>query len=314
MHSIREAAVSGVFYPSSKLSLSNNVHALLNAAIANIGEAQVKIKTKTKTKTKTNAIAKATAEGETKPQNNFKVASQHYPKAIIVPHAGYIYSGKTAAMAYSQLASVRYTIKRVILLGPAHRVAVNGLALPDVEYFATPLGNVELDQNAILLLSRLNQVVVSPAVHAEEHSLEVQLPFLQTVLDDFKLVPLVVGNASADEVAEVLDVLWGGEETLIVISSDLSHYLPYGFAQQVDLETVQKILKLEGGLNHQQACGGTPVNGLILAAKRHQLKPALLDLCNSGDTSGDKDRVVGYASIAFTASGANEGSTGAHHA
>jgi len=273
MNTVREPAVAGIFYSGSRQLLINDVKALLGEAVS---------------------------EGT-------QGVAQTHPKAVIVPHAGYIYSGKTAAIAYGRLAAGRHSIKRVILLGPAHRVLVKGLALPGVDSFATPLGNVELDQDAILSLSGLNQVVVSSAAHAEEHSLEVQLPFLQMVLDDFKLVPLVVGNATADEVAEVLDVLWGGEETLIVVSSDLSHYLPYGFAQDVDQETVQNIISLKGSLNHKQACGGTPVNGLILAARRHHLKPELLDLCNSGDTAGDKERVVGYASIAFTPSASHVG-------
>jgi hypothetical protein len=146
----------------------------------------------------------------------------------------------------------------------------------------------------------LPQVVVSPAAHAQEHSLEVQLPFLQLALDDFKLVPLAVGDATPAEVAQVLDAVWGGDETLIVISSDLSHFLPYASAQAVDHETVQGILQLQPDLNHQQACGATPVNGLLLAARKHQLQPHLLGLCNSGDTAGDKSRVVGYAAVAFT--------------
>jgi AmmeMemoRadiSam system protein B len=140
---------------------------------------------------------------------------------------------------------------------------------------------------------------VSPAAHALEHSLEVQLPFLQAVLDDFKLVPLAVGDATPAEVAEVLDALWGGPETLIVISSDLSHFLPYHTAQEVDQDTVNCILSLSGSLSHEQACGGTPVNGLLLAAQQHHLQPHLLGQCNSGDTAGDRSRVVGYAAIAF---------------
>ena len=187
----------------------------------------------------------------------------------------------------------------MILLGPVHRVPVRGLALPAATVFATPLGDIEIDQLAVARIKNLPQVVVSAAVHEQEHSLEVQLPFLQSVLIDFKLVPLAVGDATAEEVAEVLNVLWGGPETLIVISSDLSHFLPYQTAQAVDAQTVQSILKLSSTLDHQQACGGTPVNGLLLAARQHQLQPHLLDLCNSGDTAGDKNRVVGYASFAF---------------
>ena len=221
------------------------------------------------------------------------------PKAIIVPHAGYIYSGQTAAIAYARLSASRKTINRVVLLGPVHRVAVRGLALPGVDAFETPLGNVELDQDAVASIRNMPQVTVSAAAHALEHSLEVQLPFLQTVLENFKLVPLAVGDATAAEVAAVLDVLWGGEETLIVISSDLSHFLPYYVAQSVDQETVQSILDLHGPISHDQACGGTPINGFLMAADRHHLRPQLLDYRNSGDTAGDKNRVVGYASFAF---------------
>jgi AmmeMemoRadiSam system protein B len=267
MHTVRQPAVSGAFYPSNGRVLASEIKTFLNATTLD--------------------------------------ADYTLPKAIIVPHAGYIYSGQTAARAYARLVSGRKTIKRVILLGPVHRVPVRGLALPSVDVFATPLGEVELDQSAIASLAHLNQVVVSSAAHALEHSLEVQLPFLQTVLDDFKLVPLAVGDATPAEVAEVLDTLWGGSETLIVISSDLSHFLTYELAQMVDKETVQNILSMKETLTHHQACGGTPVNGLILAAKHHHLKPKLLDLCNSGDTAGDKSRVVGYASFMFTEENSN---------
>ncbi len=261
MHTVRQPAVAGAFYPGNRQALTDDIKAFLDAAAP--------------------------------------VADQTFPKAIIVPHAGYIYSGQTAARAYARLIPIRKAIKRVILLGPVHRVPVRGLALPDADAFATPLGEIELDRPAIASLAGLNQVVVSAAAHTLEHSLEVQLPFLQTVLDNFKLVPLAVGDATPAEVAEVLDTLWGGPETVIVISSDLSHFLPYELAQTVDQETVHSILSMNGTLNHHQACGSTPVNGLVLAAKRHHLKPKLLDLCNSGDTAGDKNRVVGYASFAF---------------
>ena len=166
--------------------------------------------------------------------------------------------------------------------------------------FATPLGEIPLDRAAIDALSDLPQIVVSDAAHAQEHSLEVQLPFLQSVLGNFTLLPLAVGDATPAEVAQVLDALWGGDETLIVISSDLSHFLPYATAQRVDLDTLQIIKKKKTTLNHQQACGATPVNGLLLAAQRHHLQPTLLGLCNSGDTAGDKGRVVGYAALVLT--------------
>ena len=221
------------------------------------------------------------------------------PKALIVPHAGYIYSGAIAATAYATLIARREVIRRVILLGPAHRVAVRGLALPGADYFNTPLGSVMVDKQAIQSIVNYPQITISPEAHALEHALEVQLPFLQYVLVDFRVLPLVVGAASAQEVAEVLDTVWGGDETLIVISSDLSHYLPYVEARQVDQATVQSILQLEQSITHDQACGGMPINGLILAAQRHHLKPVLLDLRNSGDTAGRRDQVVGYAAIAF---------------
>jgi len=265
MQSIRPSAVAGTFYPFPKQELASDVTEMLVVA-------------------KSDSLAIA-------------------PKAIIVPHAGYIYSGPIAASAYARLAAVRNTISRVVLLGPVHRVPVRGLALPGVDAFETPLGRIELDQAAITSITAMPQVVVSAAAHAMEHSLEVQLPFLQTVLANFKLVPLAVGDATPAEVAAVLDKLWGGEETLIVISSDLSHFLPYFVAQSVDQETVQSILDFRGPISHDQACGGTPINGFLMAAERHHLRSQLLDYRNSGDTSGDKNRVVGYASFAFMEDG-----------
>lgn len=265
MQQIRPPAVAGAFYPGQAAALSAGVLSMLESA------------------GKTAAVDLAARP----------------PKALLVPHAGYIYSGSTAALAYARLASGRETIRRVILLGPVHRVPVSGLALPGAAVFATPLGTIEVDQEALAKIAALPQVLVSPAAHALEHSLEVQLPFLQSVLADFKLVPLAVGNATPAEVAEVLDLLWGGPETLIVVSSDLSHFLPYRAAQTVDGETVQDIMHLGSSLTHEQACGATPLNGLLLAARRHHLQPQLLGLCNSGDTAGDKARVVGYAAVAL---------------
>jgi hypothetical protein len=221
------------------------------------------------------------------------------PKAIIVPHAGYIYSGLTAAAAYVRLAPLRYQIRRIVLMGPAHRVAVRGLALPEAEAFATPLGVVAIDKAAHNDIAALSQVVVSAPVHALEHSLEVQLPFLQRTLENFRLLPLVVGDAGAEEVAEVLDRMWGGDETLIVVSSDLSHYLPYAEAQRIDRATAQAILDLDADIPPHHACGAIPINALLLTARRRGLRSELLDLRNSGDTAGDHGRVVGYASFAF---------------
>ena len=222
------------------------------------------------------------------------------PKLLIVPHAGYEYSGAVAAHAYALIGGRRETtVRRVVLLGPAHRVAIDGLAAPDAEVFETPLGGVALDLAALAGLDDLPQVVRSDRAHTGEHSLEVQLPFLQTLLGSFTLVPLVVGDADAAAVARVLERLWGGDETLIVISSDLSHYLRYEQARAADQATVRRILALDAGLGPHEACGAAAINGALLAARRHRLAPRLLALCNSGDTAGDRDRVVGYGAIAF---------------
>lgn len=260
MTTVRPPAVAGMFYPADSRQLAREVREFLEAA---------------------------------RPQ-------PLSPKALIVPHAGYPYSGAIAASAYAALQGIAARIRRVVLLGPTHRVAVRGLALPDTDAFDTPLGRVKLDTASAQSLAQFPQVLVSGEAHAEEHSLEVQLPFLQSVLDDFILLPLAVGMATADEVAEVLEAVWGGDETLIVISSDLSHFLPYSAAQSVDNRTVRDIMNLCQPIIHEHACGGTPISGLIVAARRHRLTPHLLDLRNSGDTAGSLDRVVGYAAFAFT--------------
>lgn len=222
-------------------------------------------------------------------------------KAIVAPHAGYVYSGPIAASIYAALRARRTAIRRVILLGPTHRVAIDGMALPESRIFVTPLGEVPVDQLAVAAISTLPQVVVSEAAHDNEHSLEVQLPFLQTVLNDFALLPLAVGRASPQAVAQVIERLWGGDETLIVVSSDLSHYLPYDAARRIDTQTAQRIVALDATINHQQACGATPVNGLLIAAHAHALQCRAVDLRNSGDTAGDRLRVVGYGSFALCA-------------
>lgn len=222
------------------------------------------------------------------------------PKALIAPHAGYVYSGHTAALAYTHLTLAAAPISRVVLLGPVHRVPVRGLALPGARAFATPLGEVPVDLAGARAVARLPQVVTSPAAHALEHSLEVHVPFLQSVLEEFTILPLAVGDASRAAVAEVLDMVWGGPETLIVASSDLSHYLPHEQARALDDETIERILALDATLEHRTACGSTPVNGLLVAARRHRLTPHLLEACTSGDTAGDRRRVVGYAAVAFT--------------
>lgn len=226
-------------------------------------------------------------------------AGNEVPKAVIAPHAGYVYSGPIAAHAYARLAPARGIVKRVVLLGPTHRVAVRGLAIPRAQAFATPLGTIELDRDAIESIRAMPQVVVSDEAHAREHSLEVHLPFLQNVLGDFKLVPLAVGYAEPAAVAAIIEALWGGPETLIVVSSDLSHYLRYAEAKVIDRETCDAVLALRTDIDHDRACGATPVAGLALVARHKQLRAELLDVRNSGDTAGDKSRVVGYASFGF---------------
>jgi AmmeMemoRadiSam system protein B/AmmeMemoRadiSam system protein A len=267
---VRRAAVAGMFYPGDPRELADEIAAHLDRT------------------------------GE-EPQ------APGFPKALIVPHAGYIYSGPVAASAYDLLRPARGVVKRVVVLGPCHRVPVRGLALPQASAFATPLGRIPVDAEGARAIRELPQVVESAATHAEEHALEVQLPFLQKVLGDFSLVPLVVGDADREHVAQVLDRLWGGPETLVVISSDLSHYHSYESAREIDRGTVQAILGFDSAISHEQACGATPISGLLLAAKRRGLAPRLLDCRNSGDTAGEKGRVVGYASFALGGEGERYG-------
>jgi AmmeMemoRadiSam system protein B len=253
----REPAVAGSFYPADPQELNGLLDALLAAASTH----------------------------------------QPPPKALIAPHAGYIYSGPVAASAYATLSPVAEQITRVILLGPAHRKAFRGLAVPTASSFITPLGSVPLDRDAITQITELPQVHVDDAAHALEHSLEVQLPFLQHQLREFSLVPLVVGEASSTEVAAVIERLWGGDETLLVISSDLSHYLDYGSAQARDAATSRAIESLAiEDIGYEDACGRNPVSGLLRYAREHGLSIKTVDLRNSGDTAGPRDQVVGYGS------------------
>jgi len=229
-----------------------------------------------------------------KPSANYQV------KAIIVPHAGYVYSGPVAASAYQAIKHRANEVSRVVLMGPSHRVGFHGIATPSAIEYSMPFGAVKVDRAAISLLSTLPQVQQLDQAHQLEHSLEVQLPFLQSVLDSFTLVPLVVGECTANQVAEVLELLWDGDETLIVISSDLSHYHSYETAREMDRRTSDAILNLSPeDIHYADACGRNPVNGLLLAARHHKLKPSLIDLRNSGDTAGTRDRVVGYGAYLF---------------
>ncbi len=224
-------------------------------------------------------------------------------KAIIAPHAGYIYSGSIAASAYAQLAQDRETIRRIVLLGPSHFVGFEGLATSSVEAFATPLGLVPVDRDAVRRLAGLSQVRVLDAAHQYEHALEVQLPFLQVILSQFSIVPLVAGEATAQTIAEVLESLWGGPESRFVISSDLSHYLDAESARRLDEATGRAIAALEPeNLGENQACGRIPIQGFLHAARLRHLRGKTLDLRNSGDTAGPSHQVVGYGAFAFTES------------
>jgi hypothetical protein len=221
------------------------------------------------------------------------------PKALIVPHAGYQYSGSVAGVAYQLLHDWAATIRHVVMIGPSHRVPIRGLAVPSVGSFATPLGMVPIDVAGREHLLQLGLVGLSDAAHAAEHSLEVQLPFLQVVLEEFKILPITVGFAPAEQVARVIDAVWGGPDTLVLVSSDLSHYHAWSKARQLDAETTRAIIERRSDLADEQACGACGINGLMQVARRRGLTVELLDQRNSGDTAGDRSRVVGYGSYAL---------------
>jgi AmmeMemoRadiSam system protein B len=222
------------------------------------------------------------------------------PKAVISPHAGYVYSGPIAGAAFAALAPLRGRVVRVVLVGPAHRVAFPGLALPQVSALATPLGHLRIDADARDVLLGLPQVRASDRAHEGEHSLEVELPFVQEVLGDVTIAPLLVGAATDEETAEALERVWDGPETCVVVSSDLSHYLPYGDAKRLDRETARAIETLSpGDIDEEQACGRTGVRALLLVARARGLSAATLDLRSSGDTAGTRDAVVGYGAFRF---------------
>ncbi|VAX12786.1 COG1355, Predicted dioxygenase [hydrothermal vent metagenome] len=261
---IRQAAVAGSFYPAD----GNELNLMLKQFLAQAEQQQPRL--------------------------------AYAPKAIIAPHAGYIYSGPVAASAYYSLYVASDSINRVVLLGPSHRVPFRGLASCSASHYATPLGLIPLDRPALENIERLPQVSVNDAAHIPEHSLEVQLPFLQYILDDFVLTPLVVGDANENEVAEVLEMLWGDRHTLIVISSDLSHYHDYATAQRLDQQTSRAIETLNPAeIQYEDACGRNPVNGLLHVAKRRAMHVETVDLRNSGDTAGPRDQVVGYGAYLF---------------
>ena len=260
MTTVRHPAVAGQFYPADTVQLHDQVSSLLAAVDA----------------------------------------EPPAPKAIIAPHAGYIYSGPIAASAYKTLEPARGRISRVVLLGPDHRVGFRGLALSSADSWDTPLGAIPLDPNTEALLKDLPQIRIFDEAHRQEHSLEVQLPFLQLVLGPFSLIPIVVGEATTSEVEQVLERLWGGDETLIVISSDLSHYHDYATAKRLDADASHSIEALRPeDLEAGQACGRNPIRGLLAIARRRGLHARTVDLRNSGDTAGPRDQVVGYGAYVF---------------
>lgn len=260
MTTIRQPAVAGMFYPSDPEELRQMLTGFL---------VQTRIK-------------------------------EPVPKAIVAPHAGYVYSGPVAASAYACLAPAREWITNVVLLGPSHHVPFHGLAATRADVFNTPLGAIAVNRDLVGKIAALEQVVYNDLAHLHEHSLEVHLPFLQMVLARFALVPLVVGDATAAQVSEVLEAVWGGPETLIVVSSDLSHYHGYQEAMTLDRATSAAIERLDAGaIGYEQACGRNPLLGLLAAAQAHGLRAKTIDLRNSGDTAGPRDRVVGYGAYVF---------------
>jgi AmmeMemoRadiSam system protein B len=257
---IRSPAVAGLFYPGDPAELSDAVSEYLSQA--------------------------PTAAGPV-------------PKALIVPHAGYIYSGVVAGAAYSQVVHRRSQIRRIVLIGPSHRVYLRGMAVPAAEGFQSPLGLVTLDRELKARVLQHEHVIESDAPHASEHSLEVQLPFLQTLFDEFTLLPIALGSTSPPAVAAVLADAWGDQETLVLVSSDLSHYLSYDEARAVDDETITAILRNDASLTGEQACGCIGINGLTFLARQRSARIEEIARCNSGDAAGDRSRVVGYGAFAL---------------
>ncbi len=262
MNAIRHPAVAGTFYPADRDVLERQLALFLSEA-ANDAPSPV------------------------------------LPKAIIGPHAGYVYSGAVAGRAYARLAAGRGKISRVVLIGPSHYVAFRGLAVDTAEAWAMPGGTVRLDKEAIARLRALRMVGELDAAYQREHALEVHVPFLQHVLGEFRLVPIVAGDATPEAVAAVFDALWGGPETLIVVSTDLSHYLDYAACRQLDQTTAEAIERFDPAITPTQACGAVPTRGLLMAARQRGMAIERLDLRNSGDTAGPRDRVVGYGAWAL---------------
>jgi len=258
--SVRPAAVAGRFYPGREATLRQTVRSLLDSA----------------------------SPSSTAP-----------PRAVIAPHAGYVYSGPIAASAFSTVASVRDRARRILLLGPSHFVPVRGLALSRARAFSTPLGEVAVDVDACASAAEHPAVGWMDAAHAREHSLEVELPFLQEALDEVTLVPVVVGEARPSDVAEVIGELWT-DETLVVVSTDLSHFLPYEEAVRTDSTTAENVERCDfERIGPAEACGCRSLAGLLFLARERGLTVERLDVRNSGDTAGERGRVVGYGAFSI---------------
>jgi MEMO1 family protein len=268
---VRPPALSGRFYPGRRERLWQDVHQLLADA------------------------ARRAGSGHARP-----------PKAIVVPHVAYVYSGPIAATAYAALAPARGVVRTVIVAGPAHFAPLPGVAVAGADAFLTPLGAVTVDDGARRRALEVPGVVVDDAAHAPEHSVEVQLPLVIAALGDVSVLPLLVGRAGGDVLADVLDELWDGAETSVVVSTDLSHYLDADAARVVDRRTADAICRLQEP-DPDSACGAAAVAGMVVSARRHRLDVWLLDLRNSADTVGDPDRVVGYGSFALFEPPAGEG-------
>lgn len=260
MNSVRESTVAGTFYTSDPTGLAASIDAML---------------------------AQADDMGPV-------------PKAIIVPHAGHVYSGPIAASVYARVRKARKTITQVVLLGPSHSIGFSGMAVTSATTYRTPLGTIPIDSEAMAKIADFPGITVLNQAHEQEHSIEVQLPFLQRTLGEFKLAPLVVGDAPKEEVARLLEALWGDEHTLIVISSDLSHHHPYGEAKRIDANTSARIVSLAADLTGDEACGCRVINGLLHLARRRGYHVEQVDVRSSGDTAGDQGSVVGYGSYIIT--------------
>lgn len=265
MTGVRRAAVAGLFYPAEREELAATVERYLEDAAREAPGSPVPV------------------------------------TALVVPHAGYVYSGPVAARAYAKLCALKGRVRRVVLIGPAHFVSVSGLAVPRAEVFECPLGAFPVDRAAIESVAHLPDVRVSDAPHAPEHSLEVQLPFLWACLGKVPLVPLVVGDAGPAAVSDVLARLWRDPETLLVVSTDLSHYQSYREARRRDTATAAAIEVLDHtSFGPEAACGYRGLAGAMVLARQRELAVHRLDLRNSGDTAGPRDRVVGYGAWALT--------------